>query len=202
MNVGDAIDILDGKGTVYSAQIVDANPQQVRFKILDHRSIQRKDGLIHIAIAPTKNIDRIEWFVEKSVELGIDKITFMICERSERRVIKTDRLEKILIAAMKQSGRLWAPELLPLVSFPEVLGANEPSKFIACVDPRNPNDLATAAIRGRETLVLIGPEGDFSEQELKQAESHKFAKVSLGPNRLRTETAGIAACHTLSMINR
>jgi 16S rRNA (uracil1498-N3)-methyltransferase len=198
---GDLLNITDGKGCFYDAQIVRAELSQCTFSIVNTRVEAPKKFRIHIAIAPTKNTDRIEWFVEKAVELGIDQISFILCANSERKSLKMDRLEKVAISAMKQSQQAWLPKLLPVVPFNNILTTSSNQRFIALVDTHNPRHLNSAARAGGEYLVLIGPEGDFSPDELQSALGSGFLKVSLGNTRLRTETAGLAACHILNLIN-
>ena len=198
---GDSIDVTDGKGVFYEAQITNPDLSKCGFEIRTTKVLPQKAFRIHIAIAPTKNTDRIEWFVEKAVELGIDRISFILCANSERKSIKIDRLEKISVSAMKQSRQAWLPQLSPLLPFKDVLNSAAKQKFIAFVDSQNPQHLKSAAKPGGEALVLIGPEGDFSTEELQNALDLGFQKVSLGRNRLRTETAGLAACHILNLIN-
>ena len=161
-----------------------------------------KNFIIHIAISPTKNADRIEWFVEKAVELGIDEITLLECDHTERQHLKIDRLEKMAISAMKQSLKAKLPVIHPLTSFRNIVHtAGSVEKYIAHVDNENPNQLKNLIAAGSSYLVLIGPEGDFSDEELTLAENQGFKKISLGPSRLRTETAGLAACHILNLAN-
>jgi 16S rRNA (uracil1498-N3)-methyltransferase len=199
---GDIIHLADGKGSFYEASIAKADQQQCDFKIINQTHEPKKPFYIHVAIAPTKNADRIEWFVEKAVEIGIDKITLVECEHSERVFLKPDRLRKIAVSAMKQSLKATLPEIQELTKFDKViLNATEPSRFIAYVDKNNPAHLKDSASKGQQYLILIGPEGDFSPAELQSAEAHLFTKVSLGISRLRTETAGLAACHILNLIN-
>ena len=161
-----------------------------------------KNFTIHIAISPTKNADRIEWFVEKAVEFGIDEITLLECDHTERQHINIDRLEKVAISAMKQSLKAKLPSIHSLTSFRNLThDAKALEKYIAHVDSENPIQLKNLVARGSSYLVLIGPEGDFSREELTLAKSLGFKKISLGPSRLRTETAGLAACHILNLAN-
>jgi 16S rRNA (uracil1498-N3)-methyltransferase len=197
---GDRIDITDGKGVFYEAQITHPDSLKCVFAVQSTRAQARKAFRIHIAIAPTKNTDRIEWFVEKTVELGIDHISFILCANSERKSLKLDRLEKVAISAMKQSRQAWLPQLTPLLPLKDVLVSDVKQKFIAFVDNQNSQHLKSAPAGG-DYLVLVGPEGDFSQEELQRAQERGFQKVSLGNNRLRTETAGLAACHILNLIN-
>jgi len=163
---------------------------------------QPKNFVVHIAISPTKNADRIEWFVEKAVELGIDEITLLECDRTERQHLKVDRLEKMAISAMKQSLKARLPLIHPLTGFRDIVQTPRyAEKYIAHVDNENQNQLKNLIAAGTSYLVLIGPEGDFSDEELTLAENQGFKKISLGPSRLRTETAGLAACHILNLAN-
>ena len=199
---GDAIRITDGNGVFYEGIITDADARQCAFEIHTSTPEPRRNFKIHIAISPTKNTDRIEWFVEKSVELGVDEITLLQCEHTERQHLKIERLKKNAISAMKQSLKAWLPILHPIISFKDfVPSATEEQKFIAHVDDQNHFHLQRAVDPGLPYLVLIGPEGDFSSDELTLAKRYGFKKVSLGSSRLRTETAGLAACHILNLAN-
>lgn len=199
---GDKLDITDGKGFFYQVQITEANPHRCTFEIQQRIKEPEKNFFIHIAISPTKNADRIEWFIEKSVEIGINKITIIQCHRTERNNIKPERLKKVAISALKQSLKATLPSLIDVVPFNHFLH-HEPSenKFIAFVDMENKLHLKTIAPPRSSYCVLIGPEGDFTPAELKEAADHGFKKVSLGSSRLRTETAGVTACHILNLIN-
>jgi 16S rRNA (uracil1498-N3)-methyltransferase len=199
--VGNPIDITDGKGYFYRARITQADPRQCRFDILERIKQAPKTFSIQVAIAPTKNTDRMEWFVEKAVEIGIDKISLIECKNSERSYLKTGRLTKVAISAMKQSLKATLPEIEEAIPVDRLIKSAEGEKFIACVDPANPVHLKEAARPGRQYVVLIGPEGDFTADELATATYNGFIKVSLGGSRLRTETAGLAACHILNLVN-
>lgn len=199
---GDEIQLLDGQGGIYTAVIDDANHKRCTFHVVNTSQQIKDDYYIHIAIAPTKNIDRIEWFVEKSVELGIDEISFINCQNSERKHLKIDRIEKKVVSAMKQSLNAFKPVINELTNFPTFIDqVTQEEKFIAYVDFENPDMLYKIASKGTPYCVLIGPEGDFSTNEVEYAMNKNFKKVSLGKTRLRTETAGIAACHLLNIIN-
>ncbi|HEY0654556.1 MAG TPA: 16S rRNA (uracil(1498)-N(3))-methyltransferase [Chryseosolibacter sp.] len=199
---GDPIHLTDGKGFFYDAIVSNPDVHRCQFTIQKTTAADVPEYKIHIAIAPTKNADRIEWFVEKATEFGIDRITLMECENSERTFLKTERLRKIAVSAMKQSLKAILPAIDDLVPFERVISAaQEQGKFIAYVDVNNPLSLQTAASRGQASIVLIGPEGDFSPEEVERALSKGFIKVSLGKSRLRTETAAIAACHILNLVN-
>ena len=199
---GDLINLTDGRGFFYEATINQPDPRQCSFTIDKKIQEPQKDFRIHIAISPTKNADRIEWFVEKAVELGIDEITLLECDRAERQRLKIDRLVKMAISAMKQSLKATLPLIHPLTSFTSVAqAAHTKQKYIAYVDSHNPHLLKNLVSPGSEYLVMIGPEGDFTHEELTFAENLEFKKVSLGTSRLRTETAGLAACHILNLAN-
>jgi 16S rRNA (uracil1498-N3)-methyltransferase len=197
---GDAIRITDGKGNFYDARITETGKHHCHFEILKTEKHPARDFQIHIAIAPTKNADRIEWFVEKAVEIGVEKISFLLCQNSERKSINLERIEKIAVGAMKQSQQAWLPQLTEMKKFDEVAHELADQKFIAVVDATNPIHLKQLATPAQKYLVLIGPEGDFRMDEIETALQNGFNKVSLGANRLRTETAGLAACHILNLI--
>jgi 16S rRNA (uracil1498-N3)-methyltransferase len=203
LGTGNSIHVTDGKGNLYKAQIASTDIKKCRLNITDTQTaFGKRPYYIHLAIAPTKNADRTEWLVEKCVELGIDEISFVACEHSERKVFKTDRLEKIAIAAMKQSLKAYLPlihEVVPLRQFLEKpLSAQ---KFVAHLEEGRRELLQTAAARAQTYCLLIGPEGDFSPAEINLAIEKEFSPVSLGESRLRTETAGIVGCHILNLIN-
>jgi len=200
---GDPIEITDGKGTLLTCRITKADARKCVFEITDKFIQSSKPYFIHIAIAPTKNIDRTEWFVEKAVEIGIDQISFLLCQKSERKTINLERLQKHAISAMKQSHQLILPILSPIENFfPFIKQTVADQKFIAYVDHENLHYLKDNIMKEKRYLMLIGPEGDFSKDELNHALENKFQKISLGPNRLRTETAGLAACHILNLLNQ
>ena len=198
---GDSIQILDGKGGNYTVEINEANHKKTFFSILDKEQQKASSHYIHIAIAPTKNIDRIEWFVEKAVEIGIHEISFIVCKNSERKVLKIDRIHRKAVSAMKQSMNTFLPKINELTSYEDFLqniAATE--KYIAFVDFENPIQLKNVITPKNNYCILIGPEGDFTIDELNQAIDLDFQKVSLGNSRLRTETAGIIACHFFQFI--
>ncbi len=203
MKEGDDLIIVDGKGGFYKAKISSANPNQCKFEIIEKKENYRKRNYyLHIAIAPTKNFDRTEWFLEKATEIGIDEITFLNCEKSERRVVKLDRVEKIVVSAMKQSVKAFLPKVNEMVDFKKFIKSQSAeSKFIShCRDGEKQN-LKDCINNRKNILILIGAEGDFSEAEVKLATENGFTSVSLGESRLRTETAGVVACHTINLLN-
>jgi 16S rRNA (uracil1498-N3)-methyltransferase len=197
---GDRIRITDGKGSFYDALISGPDPRQCTFTVQERVIEPPRNFRIHIAISPTKNADRIEWFVEKSVEIGVDEISLLHCKTSERSFVKIERLTKVAVSAMKQSLKSTLPAIHGLSNFDVFIRQREEAqKFIAFVDPENPLHLKDVIRADNNVVVLIGPEGDFSTDELTQAIAAGFVKVSLGKSRLRTETAGIAACHICNL---
>lgn len=199
---GDKIGLLDGQGGKYTAFIRHADPKRVVYSISDQEVIKKAPYTIHIAIAPTKNSDRMEWLAEKITEIGTDEISLFFSSNSERRKFKTHRLQKKLINAMKQSKNPFLPQLNDPVEFEDLIKKQpETQKFIAYVDNDNPVKLHKVAQKNLSTIILIGPEGDFTAGEVIKAESAGYKKVSLGKTILRTETAGIIACHSIHLIN-
>lgn len=199
----DLISLIDGKGGFYKAEIINAKSKEIALKLLDIQQGSPRKYHLHIAIAPTKNIDRLEWFLEKATEIGISEITPLIAARSERKVLKTERLNKVIVSAMKQSLQAYMPQLNEALSFKDFIQRAEAQvKLIAhCVE--DDKQLMPAYVKpGDSVLILIGPEGDFSITEIEQALQNKFKAISLGDSRLRTETAGIAACLEMSLLNR
>lgn len=200
---GDDIHIMDGKGNSYSVEITDANFRKCGFRILEKRQHPKKSFRIHIAIAPTKSIDRIEWFVEKACELGADEISLILTKRTERSKVKVERLEKKAISALKQSKNFWKCTINEPVPFSNFL-KGKPSaeqKYIAFVETGQEDSLFKKAVEAQSTIILIGPEGDFTQEEVEQSREQGFVAVNLGESILRTETAGIVAAHTLNLIN-
>ncbi len=201
---GDNIFFTDGKGNIFEAVIDNDNPKHCTALIKTKKNITRnKNYHLHIAVAPTKNISRFEWFLEKATEIGIDKITPLICEHSERKTLKIERLKKILISAMKQSKQYYLPELNEVCTFSDFIKQEYTAqKFIAFIDKSVPGLLKNSYTKGNNVLILIGPEGDFSRNEFNQAISAGYVPISLGENRLRTETAALVACFTINLINQ
>jgi 16S rRNA (uracil1498-N3)-methyltransferase len=204
MKTGDTVHLTDGKGNFYKAEIADAHPKHCDLRILE--TLPQPPlwkGKIEIALAPTKNMERIEWFAEKATEIGIDKISFLQCRYSERKDIKTERINKILISAMKQSVKARLPELEEITDFKKFIKQEfDGQKFIAHCYPGDKKLLSQAYHRTGNVLILIGPEGDFSEEEVALAEAQGFVSITLGESRLRTETAALAACHTIHIVNQ
>lgn len=201
---GDQVHLVDGKGGWYAAVITDAHPKRTVMKITEVRlDVGKRPYHLHMAVAPTKHIERLEWFLEKVTEVGIDEVTPLICERSERREVKIERLNKVMVAAMKQSLKARLPRLNEPAKYTDFLANPFPGKrFIAhCADGDKAylNRLLGA---GENALIMIGPEGDFSGGEIAAALQVGFVPLSLGTARLRTETAALAACLEASVINR
>ncbi|MDR4987425.1 MAG: RsmE family RNA methyltransferase [Bacteroidales bacterium] len=196
MKPGDEIGIVDGRGTWCRAHLLEVHPAETTATI-----VHRQEGFgkrpfhLHIAVAPTKNIDRFEWFLEKATECGVDEITPLICEKSERRVLKTHRLEKIMVAAMKQSLRAYLPKLNPAHTLAEFISQPLPEvALIAHCAGGEKFSTSESCEPGRNTLVLVGPEGDFTAAEIAAAQDRGFKAISMGAHRLRTETAALALC--------
>ena len=202
---GDVIQVVDGRGNWYEAELLDCSKKACQAKILSEKAVdQKRDYRIHIGIAPTKNISRLEWFLGKATEIGIDEITPLLCQRSERKIIRNDRLEKILLAAMKQSLKATLPNLYSLTRFEDFvrsLDAFKGQKYIAYCEESVNITLRKNYRAGQDVCILIGPEGDFTAEEVKLAQSAGFEALSLGASRLRTETAGVIACHTIHLLN-
>jgi len=199
MKIGDELMIMDGKGNFYRAEITLAHPKHCLYEIKETIPQERQwKGNIHLAIAPTKLMERMEWMIEKIVEIGVDEISFLNCQFSERQVIKISRAEKIGISAMKQSRKAWKTKINEIVPFKNfITQSNEGRKYIAhCYDeiPRSSLfDELKKSSDCADATVLIGPEGDFSIDEVKEAIKNGYRSVHLGNSRLRTETAGLAA---------
>ena len=238
--IGDELQFVDGKGNWYTGIITEIGKKKCVLKITSKKEHHEPLPVhVHLAIAPTKNIDRLEWCLEKATEIGVSEITPILCHHSERRRIREDRLEKVLVAAMKQSLKAYLPKLNPLTKFtdfvekagvrsqesvassvsatarassptgafpnsesPPLQTSSTPLHFIAhCVNDSQKQSLQRNYRSGADVCILIGPEGDFSPEEIEMAIKHDFRAVSLGRSRLRTETAGIAAVHTIALVN-
>lgn len=201
MKEGDSLRITDGKGCFYNAVITAAQGKRCMVHIeTEERQEPLWKGRLHIALAPTKLMDRNEWFVEKAVEIGVDEITFLKSEHSERDVIKMERIEKIAVSAMKQSQKACLPALNGMTSFRTFIETcPETDRYIAHCEPGSKVNLQDAVVPGHDMVVLIGPEGDFSPQEIEIALKAGFKPVSLGPSRLRTETAALVAVHIMNL---
>ena len=204
LKTGDGITITDGKGFLYAARLENTHPKQCRVIITKRWPQQAlRKYRLHIAVSPVKSFERMEWFVEKATETGIDTITFLSCRHSERKAIKRHRLNKIAISAMKQSQKAFLPEINEMIDFHKFISHDfNGMKMIAhCVD-NHKQLLKNVYLPDQHALILIGPEGDFSPDEVNDAISAGFVPVSLGENRLRTETAALVACYTIHLLNQ
>ncbi|MBU3821516.1 16S rRNA (uracil(1498)-N(3))-methyltransferase [Flavobacteriaceae bacterium XHP0103] len=201
-SVGDTLNITNGNGWLFSAEITLANNKNCLAKITSASLQQKKPYTLHMAVAPTKMNDRYEWFLEKATEIGIDTITPIICEHSERKVIKKDRYEKILLSAMKQSLNCYLPKLNDAITFNDFIQQDfKGDLFIAHCEETDKKSLKQQLSPKNNTTILIGPEGDFSVNEIEKAITNGFIPVTLGDTRLRTETAAIVACHSVAFVN-
>lgn len=200
---GDEITLVDGRGGWFKADIADPNPKRCAVNIIkSEQNFGLRNFQVHVAIAPTKNIERTEWFLEKATEIGINRVIPLLCRFSERKEVKAERLLKVMVSAMKQSLKAYLPELDELTRFNELIGQPfDGQKFIAHCDEQHRDLLKELVVPNQNYLVLIGPEGDFSSEEIELAIKAGFQPVSLGNSRLRTETAGVVACHTFNLLN-
>ena len=200
---GDIVHITNGQGDLFEGEIIVPNDKRCTVKMVSCSSSKKPwNYYLHIAIAPTKNNDRLEWFLEKATEIGIDEITPIICDHSERKVVKMDRMEKIVHAAAKQSLKYHFPKLNPSITFKQFMSSEfEGNLFIAHCEETQKRSLKSQLSKQTNTIILIGPEGDFSTTEINSALANNFIPVSLGESRLRTETAGVVAVHSVAFIN-
>jgi len=199
LKVGDQVEVINGSTHWYVAEIMTLDPRACILRITNKlKSNENKYG-IHLAVAPTKNINRWEWLIEKATEIGVDQITPIHCKQSERKVLKVERQERIVIAAAKQSHKIQFPKMFELTAFETIVKqAEAEEKFIAhCLDEIPRESLIKLHKASKKVLILIGPEGDFSKEEVNMALENGFQSVELSKSRLRTETAAIVACNTL-----
>ncbi len=201
---GDKVQLVDGKGGFYTASILDANPKKTSLQILRVQTeYGKRNHYLHLAVAPTKNIERMEWLVEKVTEVGIDEISFLVCRRSERKELKLERLNKIVTAAVKQSIKAYHPVLNEPVSYSVfVKRLFTGQRFIAHCENREKTSLRAGLKPGGNYLILVGPEGDFTSDEIDDALNNDFKAITLGDSRLRTETAALEACFEVNFLNR
>jgi 16S rRNA (uracil1498-N3)-methyltransferase len=199
---GDILNFTDGKGAFYKAEITVADTRKCRLEIVSTEQKPKQHNYhLHIAIAPTKNMDRYEWFLEKATEIGIDEITPIICSHSERKILKTERCNRILLSAMKQSLKFHLPKLNEAITLKDFLKQDfKGNKYIAHCEDGEKTELRTQE-KAAKSIILIGPEGDFSPNEIEMALQNQFKAVSLGISRLRTETAGLVAVNTINIKN-
>ncbi|WP_310595705.1 16S rRNA (uracil(1498)-N(3))-methyltransferase [Flavobacterium sp.] len=199
---GDILFVTNGLGYLFKTEITLASDSKCTVQMVSFEKSAPSNFKLHLAVAPTKMNDRYEWFLEKATEIGIQEITPIICDRSERKVINTDRFEKIILSAMKQSNELYLPKLNPAISFKEFIKQqNEGLQLIAHCEETDKKTLKSVVRPNTNITVLIGPEGDFSEKEIALALEQKYIPVSLGNTRLRTETAAVVACHSVVFFN-
>jgi 16S rRNA (uracil1498-N3)-methyltransferase len=202
---GTAVRLIDGHGNLYEGQVSDPDPKRCLITVSEIKhNFEKRDYRLHIAISPLKNPERFEWFVEKSVEIGVDEITPLICKNTEKQSVKQERTENIIISAMKQSIKALKPVLNEPLSFEKFIGNSAGgTKMIAhCRNSMERTKISDICRRGDNAVIIIGPEGDFSEEEILNATKNGFLPVHLGSSRLRTETAGVAACHSIYFINQ
>ena len=201
--VGDTICVIDGKGTRAIGKIEAAHAKQCAVSLSQKETVAKnRDYYLHIAVAPTKNIERIEWFVEKAVEMGIDEITFIRCKNSERTVVKDERIMKVAESAVKQSKQAYLPKVNSLIDYKDFIkNGTADVKLIAHCEDDKKNPINATISKGKSHLVLIGPEGDFTKEEIQIALQSHYNAVTLGENRLRTETAALYATAALAILN-
>lgn len=199
---GDILHITNGKGYLFEAEILVADPRKCKAQIVSENKSIPKRYRLHLAVAPTKMNDRYEWFLEKATEIGVDEITPIICDHSERKVIKPERMERVIQSAMKQSLQTSLPRLNPAIPFKKFM-EKDPNglKFIAHCDDGEKMELKRRVAADKDVTILIGPEGDFSPEEIQLAQNKGYVAVSLGNTRLRTETAALVACNTVTIVN-
>lgn len=204
LTTGDVVHLIDGIGGLYEAKIIGLDKKHVNLQVISAKhEFGKRNHQLHVAIAPTKNIDRLEWFLEKATEIGIDEITPIICDRSERKIVKEERLEKVVTAAVKQSLTAYHPKVNAAVDFSDFIkSAVANQKYIAHCLPDGKPYLSQVLEKHQSYLILIGPEGDFSPSEIDMALQNGYKAVTLGSTRLRTETAALAACFEVNYINR
>ena len=200
--VGDLLHITNGKGWLFTAELTNADQKHCSVNIISQNLQLKRNFHLHLVVAPTKMNDRYEWFLEKATEIGVEEITPIICDNSERKVVKLERFEKIIQSAMKQSLQCYLPRLNAPISFNAFINQDYSfHKFIAHCEDTNKRSLKSQLRANENCIILIGPEGDFSLKEIEMALSKNYIPVTLGETRLRTETAAIAACHSVAFIN-
>jgi 16S rRNA (uracil1498-N3)-methyltransferase len=202
---GDSLQLVDGRGGFYTARIIDPHPKKTLLVIDEARQeYGKRNHYLHIAVAPTKNIERLEWFLEKATEIGIDEVSLIQCQRSERKEAKTERLDKIITSAVKQSIKAYHPRLNGMQPLSKLLSSPfDGQKFIAhCLPGEDKVTLASQLKLQGQYMILIGPEGDFTEKEIADALQNGYKPITLGESRLRTETAALEACFEVNFLNR
>jgi 16S rRNA (uracil1498-N3)-methyltransferase len=204
MKKGTPVRLIDGKGNLYEGIITEPDPKLCSIKIVSViHEFEKKNYRLHIAISPLKNPERFEWFIEKSVEIGVDEITPVICKNTEKPGVKTDRIRNLIISAMKQSLKAQETIMNQTITFREFLNKSHKGTLLIahCHRDLKREKIVDAYSRGEDAVILIGPEGDFSREEIEEAMSKNFTQIHFGSSRLRTETAGIAACHSIYFMN-
>jgi len=198
---GETLHFTDGKGNLLIAEITTSDIRKTRVKVIEKIEKEKQHNYyLHVAIAPTKNMNRFKWILEKATEIGIDEITPIICHHSERKIVKTERCNRILLSAMKQSLKYHLPKLNEAVPFKVFIEQDfEGIKYIAHCEDSEKLDLKTVSKTEKKILILIGPEGDFSPSEIEKATNNNFRSISLGNSRLRTETAGLFAITNINI---
>jgi 16S rRNA (uracil1498-N3)-methyltransferase len=205
MTKGDEVRLIDGRGNLYPGIISDPDQNRCKIEITGSiKDFEKRSYSLHIAISPLKNPERFEWFVEKSVELGVDEITPLICSKTEKPGIKTERINNLIISAMKQSLKANKTSFHSPCSFNDFIstGKSEIQMIAHCHEPLLRHRISDVYSKNKSAIILIGPEGDFTKEEIDAATKRNYLPVHLGPSRLRTETAGVAACHSIYFINQ
>lgn len=204
LQLADHVQLIDGRGGLYEAEIIDAHPKKVALNLISQQQeYAKRNHYLHLAVAPTKNLERLEWLLEKATEIGIDEISMIICQRSERKEAKPERLNKIVTSAIKQSLKAYHPVLNEVTPFQKLITQPfDGQKFIAHCEPGRKLALKDLVKPNGCYLVLIGPEGDFSPKEIEEALRNGFEPITLGNSRLRTETAALEACFEINFLNR
>ncbi|NPD46715.1 MULTISPECIES: 16S rRNA (uracil(1498)-N(3))-methyltransferase [unclassified Lentimicrobium] len=204
LDMGDEIILTDGKGNWMISEIIDPHPKRCLVQVNETKcDFNSKPYELHMAVAPTKNINRFEWYLEKATEIGIDVITPIRTEHSERKEIKWPRLQKVITSAMKQSLKAWHPELKEMMKFKDLINQDfDGKKLIAWCEADKSDRIDRFVEAGEKALILIGPEGGFSPEEVNEAKDKGFEPVSISSSRLRTETAAVVACHSIAFINQ
>jgi len=198
----DILFVTNGLGFIFKTEIILASDNKCTVKIIEIEKSEAPKIHLHLAVAPTKMNDRYEWFLEKATEIGIQEITPIICDHSERKIVKTERFDKIILSAMKQSNQAFLPKLNDPVSFKDFISKDlSGQKFVAHCEETDKKTLKNLLQKEQSVTILIGPEGDFSQKEIKLALENNYLPVSLGNTRLRTETAAIVACHSVVFAN-
>lgn len=201
--IGDSVKLIDGYGNFYDGFLELVSEKKCIVKLNSNIISQfKKNYFIHLAIAPTKQIDRIEWMIEKAVEIGINEISFMVCHNSERKVVKIERLKKIIESSVKQSMQAFIPKINEVVTFKKIIQSSDADqKLIAHCSIGEKTNFKDIVFKNKNSLILIGPEGDFTSEEIKEANEKDFKSISLGDNRLRTETAGLFVCQAAAILS-